>query len=356
MYDRDALIAAVDLRALADELLGARSGSPRSPTWRCPNAGHAQTGRTPPVTVFTSRRGEQRWRCHGCGAGGTAIDLVMTTRSTDLRGALEHLAARAGHLAARAGHLPQPPSWTPQPRARPAQADLDGLNRYVDRCAEVLWQPSGRAIREWLTGTRGLPEEVLRANRVGADLGPRRQARPDGLPRASGAVLPVIERGHATYAQIRVPHPRPDRPRYLNPTAALAPNPRIGRFRPAHCVHPEVIVTEGAIDALSANAAGYRAVAVLSAAYPDRAIAHALSRLPYPLVVAFDADEAGQAGAEHLAALLRAEHHPAPVLRFDHGDLNDALRQSSDWPNHLAARFEAAAHGARARDGPALSR
>lgn len=37
MYDRDALLAAVDLRALADDLLGHRSGTGRSPMWPCPN-------------------------------------------------------------------------------------------------------------------------------------------------------------------------------------------------------------------------------------------------------------------------------------------------------------------------------
>ena len=79
MHDRDAILAAVDLAALADELLGSRRGTARSPTWPCPNAQHAQTGRTPPVTVFRSQQGHERWHCHGCGAGGTAIDLVLAT-------------------------------------------------------------------------------------------------------------------------------------------------------------------------------------------------------------------------------------------------------------------------------------
>lgn len=61
MYDRDALLSAVDLAQLADDLLGPRSGSARTPMWRCPNPGHAQTGRTPPLSVFASHRGEQRW-------------------------------------------------------------------------------------------------------------------------------------------------------------------------------------------------------------------------------------------------------------------------------------------------------
>lgn len=355
MYDRDALLAAVDLRALADELLGAHAGPDRSPTWPCPNPHHAQTGRTPPVNVFTSRRGEQRWRCHGCGQGGTAIDLVMAAHQVDLKGALDHLATRAGHA-------PQPPDWAP-PQRPPARfqppigsRDARGLRDYVEDCARALWTPEGAPVRRWLTQGRGLPTDVLHTNQIGADLGPGHQPRPDGMPRTGGAVLPVIADGHAVYAQIRVLHPRPDRPRYLNPTAELVANPRLARIRPAERRHREVIVTEGAIDALSAAAGGYRAVAVLSAGFPDQAIAHALSRLPHRLVIAFDPDDAGHAGAQRLAGLLQAQHRPVAVLDLGHGDLNDTLLQARDWPRHLERQVADSVGHRSSRAAPALSR
>lgn len=331
MYDRDALIAATDLRALADELLGPHTGGERTPMWRCPNPQHAQSGRTPPVSVFNSHRGEPRWRCHGCGEGGTAIDLVMISRGIGLRDALDELARRAGQI-------PTPPDWEPprRPRREPRLAlsrcrDTAGLEAYVEDCAAALWRPEGRTIRRWLTEERGLPERVLKVNKIGADLGPRRQRRPDGMCRTGGAVLPVIADGHVVYAQVRVPHPRADRPRYLNPSADLAANPRLARFRPAAVEHPEVIITEGAIDALSANAAGYRAVAILSAGYPDPTVAHALSRVHHPLVIAFDADDAGRQGAQRLHDLLADQLRPAPCLDIGTGDLNEALRSSGDW-------------------------
>ena len=44
MYDRDALLAATDLRALADDLLGPGKRSGRSAMWPCPSDQHAQTG------------------------------------------------------------------------------------------------------------------------------------------------------------------------------------------------------------------------------------------------------------------------------------------------------------------------
>ncbi len=335
MYDREALLAAVDLADLADDLLGAHVGPLRSPKWHCPNPQHAQTGRTPPLSIFHSHHGEQRWRCHGCGDGGTAIDLVVACKGGNVRDALDFLAGRVGHHDCGV-------DWPPP--ARPAVRrslvdracrDPEGLRRYVDECAERLWKPEGRAIRRWLTNVRGIPADVLEANRIGADLGPRRQERPDGMPRALGAVLPTIAQGEVTYAQIRVPHPDPGRPRYLNPTSDLAPNPRVTRMRPVDCRRPEVIVTEGAIDALSAATAGYRAVGVLSAAYGDEAVAAALARLCQPLVLALDADEAGQAASARLAALLEARGRTPVRLDIRVGDLNDAMRGADDWPARL---------------------
>jgi hypothetical protein len=340
VYDRDALLAAVDLRLLADELLGPRKGSARSAMWRCPSPHHSQTGRTPPVSVFTSRRGEQRWRCHGCGEGGTAIDLVLQARGGSIRDALEYLAGKVGHDDVGADWHPRPPRPTPVARPPFGCRDPVGLQRYVDDCADRLWQPPGRAIRRWLTDARGFPADVLRANRIGADLGPRAQRRPDGMPRASGAVLPVISLGRAIYAQIRVTHPRGDGPRYLNPTADLAANPRLARLRPANRQYEEVIVTEGTIDALSAAAGGYRSVALLSATCADEAVAIALARLPHPLVLALDADDAGRSGAERLAALLEARQRPPAILDLGVGDLNDSMRRAPDWQAQLASKVD----------------
>ncbi|HNH39707.1 MAG TPA: hypothetical protein PK912_14785, partial [Microthrixaceae bacterium] len=97
MYDREALLAATDLSALADDLIGGHAGSTRSPMWTCPNPNHVQTGRPPPLSIFRGHQGDQRWRCHGCGDGGSAIDLVLACKGGTVRDALEFLAERAGH-------------------------------------------------------------------------------------------------------------------------------------------------------------------------------------------------------------------------------------------------------------------
>jgi hypothetical protein len=180
--------------------------------------------------------------------------------------------------------------------------------------------------------------------------------RPDGMPRAAGVVLPVIENGYAVYAQIRIPHRGTDGPRYLNPTSDLATNPRLSRARPAGQRHPEVVVTEGQLDALSAAAAGYRAVAILSASYGDEAVAVALAKLPHPLVLAFDADDAGRVGAARLEALLVARQRPPVVIDLGYGDLNDAMRGSDDWPTELRHTVDAAMVERTASLGSAVSR
>ena len=88
-------------------------------------------------------------------------------------------------------------------------------------------------------------------------------------------------------------------------------------------------------DALSAATAGYRAVGVLSAAYGDEAVAAALARLRQPLILAFDADEAGQAASARLTALLEVRGRTPVRLEIREGDLNDAMRRSDDWPARL---------------------
>jgi hypothetical protein len=336
--DRDAVLAAVDLRALADELLGPRRGPPSSAHWRCPSPHHAQTGRTPPVSIFDTATGGQRWRCHGCGAGGTAIDLLVVARGLSVGDSFRALAARSP--------LQGPPR---REFHRPAPAiDLCDLSRYVDQCADRLWRPSGRPVLTWLLQERGLPAAVLRANRIGADLGPRRQPRPDGIPRVGPAVvLPATEGGRDRYVQLRLLRPWPDGPRYLGPTSSALPNPRLARFKPAiPATLSGVVVCEGAIDALSAASAGAFSVAVLGTSVCDDRLAERIAALGHhPVVLAFDADPAGRRAANTMETALRDRNVEVVHLELPAGysDLNDWHRiAGSTWQEQLARRLPAA--------------
>ena len=320
-YDRDELLARTDLAALADELLGDHVGQGRNARWPSPVPDHPQTGRTPPMSIFTDHRGFERWTCFATGANGTAIDLVMNATGRNVGDAMAWLADRARLDRAPAERAPLVRRPPPPPQREPSAA----LQRHVDACEQILWQPAGERIRRWLTEDRRLAAEVLRRNRVGADPGPRTLPRAPGLPRGGpGAVFPAFDDGgRAVYLQCRYLEPPPDRGKYDNPTSRHGTNPRCTPIEPASETSGPTIVTEGVPDALAAASAGYRAVAVLGAGLPDARTAELLKRRHGLLVVAFDADAAGASGARRLQALLHERGRTDVVtLEPPNGDLN----------------------------------
>ncbi|MGH9030666.1 MAG: toprim domain-containing protein [Acidimicrobiia bacterium] len=153
-------------------------------------------------------------------------------------------------------------------------------------------------------------------------------------------MFPAIERNRPIYAQLRRLRPRPDQPKFLNVSGVLATNPKVARYRPVEARSDIVVVTEGPIDALSAAAAGFRAVAVLGAASVDPDVAAQLAATPGRLVLAFDADTAGRTGSERLERMLRDVQRPARSLSLPEGvnDLNDWLRvEGRSWTVALDA-------------------
>jgi hypothetical protein len=359
VYDRDRIVETIDLASLADEVLGPRRGTSRSASWPCPSPQHAQTGKTPPVSLYRSRAGEERWHCHGCGIGGSAIDLVMAAHRLTVAEAIEELAGRAGVRESTNDRQPHRAAARPAKdpcAARAPGADPAGLAAFVDQCAERLWKPQGQSVLRWLTEVRGLPEAVLERNRIGADPGRQAQARPDGMPSCGrAAVLPVIEAGRSVFAQLRAISPRPDGARYLNAASRLAVNPRVGVYQPCEAVGRCVIVTEGVIDALSANAAGFCSAAVLGAALARRGagdrtglVADRLAGLGAPLIVAFDADQPGQEAARALRESLRARSARSTHLHLpsERNDLNAWMLTSPDWDRTLKLAVRTAAMAA----------
>lgn len=317
LRDRDAILRRVDLETLADQLLGTRPG--RSRMWRCPNPGHEQTGRTPPLSVFVGRTGIQRWKCHGCGDGGTAIDLAIRTGTVD--GVAEALDFLSGDH-----HSVPMPSAPASPPPRTA-ADIDpavreGLEAYTAACVEHLQSPAGKPVLAWLTEQRAIPLDVIIEARLGADPGPRQLDRPDGVPRVFPAVtFPVIDRdGEVIYTLSR--HLQPSASRWWNTAERAAPNPRLAFYGPPGA--GPIVVTEGPIDALSARAAGYRAAAVLGAGNVDATVADRLTTEHRRLLLAFDNDKEGQRATSHLATLLDERGITWSQLRIPdcHEDLN----------------------------------
>jgi DNA primase len=297
-FDRDEVLARVELGALLDELSGPATSLGRTARWHCPVPDHHDVH--PSVTVRPDRRGIDRWRCWSMGHGGTAIDALYHARGISYREALEELARRAGVAPDQPGvrHVRRPlPPRSPVP-LQPAAV------RYVEACERVLWEPAGHAVLNYLVDARGLDLDVLRANRVGADPGTSKLRRAGGLPKAGpGAVFPALDAaGRPVYFQTRYLEPGPTRPKYGNPAGRHGDNPRHAWTRPIGAEKQPIVICEGFPDAYTANSAGYTAVAILGTANATTAFAEQLApRVDgRPVVLALDGDGAGRLAAKNL--------------------------------------------------------
>jgi hypothetical protein len=344
-YDRNDVLGRIELAGLCDEILGPRRGRGHSASWPCPDTGHGpQTGQTPPVTVFQTRDGTERWRCHACGSGGTAIDLVMRADGVGFRDALARLGQRAGAPEAERArvvplHRPRPP----QPVLVATPEVSHALEAYVGACEAWLWGPGGKAFRSFLTN-RGLGEDILRANRVGADPGPRAVPRADGLPRGGPAVvLPLLDPDSRQPVYLQARYLQPRQRKYDNPASRLVPtSPKLGEVHLATTpVRTDVaVICEGIPDALIAAQAGWRSVAVLGAGLPDERIARAVTeRFPdETLVVAFDNDQRGHEGS---VALLERLGHEGAADRSCALELPATVGDLNAWAISSPHNFEA---------------
>lgn len=343
--DLDALLAAVDLERLADQLVGERRGQGAGARWPSPVPGHEQTGRTPPMSIFTDRSGRQRWTCWSTGASGTAIDLVTTVQGV-------HVAAAITWLADR--YDPAQPVTTHHRVATPAPSPSLVLSAHVAACERLLWNdPQGARARRWLLEERALTERVLRANRVGYDPGSQVLLRRRGIPgRGPGVLLPVFDAaGEIVYCQARYFDPARHGRKYDGVVSSLAARPALSWPQPAGPASGPLVVCEGTIDALTVAAAGFESVAVLAAVDAKRG-GQELAALGRPLVVALDNDPAGHGATTTLVDELTAWDVEVRQLRVP-GDVNDLARTSGD---RFRSVFAAAVRGARRRPGVAAGR
>jgi DNA primase len=334
MIDRDDLLRRTDLAVLLDEL------SPGPPTrlgktarWRCIDPGHQDIN--PSVSMFTDRRGIQRWKCWSGGHNGTAIDAILTAKGGTIPEALAELEQRTGGLD---------PAARPRVAAAPVPSgprELDSVVlEYAEACQRILWKPAGRRVLDYLVTERGLDPNVLEVNHVGADLGPDVMSRRKGLPRGGvAAVLPThaID-GTITYAQARYLRPNDGQAKYDNPAGRLGTNPRIGWvIGPTARSTSVLVVCEGLIDALSSATAGFESVALLSATYSDQQVARSISDAAgdRKVLLGLDNDDAGRTATQQLTDTLEALDCPNGTLEIPIGhDLNTEPRE---WPVLLRA-------------------
>ena len=313
---------------------------------------HAE--RTP---SFNVREETGRYKCFGCDASGDAFTFVQQIEHVDFVGAVEQLAALAGI------QLTYTSTGQSRERARRKQL-VDAMARAVDWYHErLLTDPAARAARDYLR-QRGLAGDVARQFKLGwapdewdalsrgAGLAPdvlretglafenRRGKLQDafrarvlfpifsdnGEPVAvGGRVLPGSE-DPAKYKN------SPETPIYTKSKTLYGLNWAKGGIVAAD----QAVVCEGYTDVIGFHRSGVPlAVATCGTAFTEEHV-RLLKRYASRVVLAFDADAAGQGAAERFYEWEQKYQVEVSVARFpggkDPGDLAqsdpDALREA----------------------------
>jgi hypothetical protein len=306
----DDVLARTDLADLLDQLAEPAMFATRGRRWHCPLPEHDDHHAS--VTIHTDHRGHQRWRCWSGDNNhrGDAIDLVSVTQRLDRVNALDWLAARNGMIP----DVPLPPVARREPVVRSqVEVALDPcVIRYVEACEKILWRPTGRPVLDWLHG-RGFNDDLLRANRVGCDPGREMMQRQRGLAYGGSiaAVFPALnEQGDVHYVQTRYLNPGTG-PKYDNPAASLAANPRLAWTKSVGGgISGRLVVCEGIPDALTAARLGHQSVGTLGSQAcdqpsTDRIATYASSRR-LAVTLVNDHDDAGRLWREQWAHRLEA--------------------------------------------------
>jgi len=280
------------------------------------------------------------WRCMSaaCGAAGNVIQFVQRFDGVSFRHAYELLKNNAAFSGVptcspvRKATVPKLPA--------PVAADADdqaALKQVLDYYRERLREnPPALAYLK----KRGITAEAVEFFRVGfvdRTLGLRLPQRNRvegaalrerlirlGILRDTGhehmrgrVVFPVIaESGEigTVYGRAIDDGGKHDRHLFL-------PGPQRGVWNPAALRSPELIVTEGIIDALSFWCAGFRNVTTnySAKAINDELLAALLAAKTQRVLIAYDRDDAGDKGASAVAAQLCAYGIECARVLFPHG-------------------------------------
>jgi DNA primase len=326
---RDRVRDAIDFVELVGTRTELRRAGPRSYEGLCP----FHDERTPSFSVEPI---EKVYYCFGCQASGDVFTFVQETEGVDFKGALELLADRAGVEL----QLEQEDPREAQRRARRERL-LELLTRTSSYYERYLWESTeAAAARSYLDG-RGLGEAILKEFRVGY------------APSAWDRVLLASRRGGFSEAELyetglaqrsqerrglydrfrsRIMFPLSDmrgrvlgfgaramrdgqRPKYLNTSDNDVYHK--GRHlygadmaRASATKAGEVILCEGYTDVIALHQAGFKnTVGLMGTALTDEQVGE-LGRLAQTVLLALDADSAGQEAmlkASRLAARRKLE-------------------------------------------------
>ncbi len=317
---------------------------------------HAE--RTP---SFNVREETGRYRCFGCDKSGDVFTFVQEVDHTDFVGAVEQLANRAG---VQLTYTTSGQSKERARRKRLVEAMTQAVEWYHER---LLTAPDARAARDYLR-SRGLAGDIARQFKLGW--------APDdwdALARGSGIDADLLRENGLAFTNRRNRMQDAFRARVLFPIfsengEALALGGRIlpGSTDPAKYKNSsetpiytksktlyglnwakadivnanQVIVCEGYTDVIGFHRAGLpRAVATCGTAFTEEHV-RLLKRYANRVVLAFDADAAGQGAAERFYEWEEQYQVEVSVAAFPGG--KDPGELAQDDPKSLATAIDAA--------------
>jgi DNA primase len=348
------------------ELVGSRVADLRqagadSFVGRCPF--HEE--RTPSFRIKPSTK---VYYCFGCQAAGDAFTFVRETEGLDFRGTLESLAARYG---VELELEEEDPGATA--RRKREERLLELLDRTCSYYERVLWEQREAAGARSYLAERGLEEAMLREFRVGYApsqwdrvlLASRRNGFSEAELLATGLVVHSSNRPGSVYdafrSRITFPlcdqHGRvlgfgartlgtADPRKYINSADGEVYHKGRHLFAThlarAHAAKAgSVLLCEGYTDVIAAHQAGVRnCVGLMGTALTDAQVS-VLARLAPQVVLALDADGAGQAAMMKAAAVVAKQrielrvaalppgNDPADVLTRDGAEAVRTLLGSS---------------------------
>ena len=311
---------------------------------------------------FNVREETGRYRCFGCDQSGDAFTFVQQTKHTDFVGAVEYLATKAGmqltytnanQSAERSRRkrlveaMDAAVEWYHEqllsdPNARPAREYLRsrGLSGDTARQFKLGWAPD-----DWdaLSRGSGIDGELLRT--VGLGFTNRAGRMQDAL--RARVLFPIYsDNGEAVAIGGRILPGSSDPAKYKNSpeTPIYAKSKTLYGLNWAKgdiANNDQAIVCEGYTDVIGFHRAGVpRAVATCGTAFTEEHV-RLIKRYASRVVLAFDADSAGQGAAERFYEWEQKYQVQVSVLRLPDGKDPGELAQRD--PAALAAAVADAA-------------
>jgi DNA primase len=355
---RDRVRDAVDFVELVSARTELRRAGPARMEGLCP----FHDERTPSFGIDPVQK---VYHCFGCQASGDVFTFVQETEGLEFKGALELLAERYGVELQREQEDPRE-----QERRRRRERLLELLKRTAAYYERYLWESSeARRAREYLEG-RGLAEETLRQFRVGYApsawdrvlLASRRggfseqelyatglaqRSKQNGQPydRFRGRIMfPLTDvRGRVLGFGARAMREE-QKPKYLNTSDNDVYHKGLHLYGAdlarAHATRAgSVILCEGYTDVIALHQAGMRnAVGLMGTALTGDQVGE-LARMAQTVLLALDADSAGQEAMLRASGLAAKRSLELRVVPLPQGADPAELIQR-DGPEAIAAAVE----------------